>query len=214
MRKSKLGSVPFVPFKECEMNVETMPRAAGKAVSLNAGKHRQAGLTLLEAIAFLGISGLVIGGALAMYSSASSSQSTGQTVNEYQSFKTAVKSLYTTPSGYGTASLNTVLVPAKKVPASLTSIAPGTITNVWAGTVLVSGATAGSTFYVSYDKVPKDVCVGMIPAITASNDWRGYNVVVEAAAVGAMSGITAPVSPATAVTACANDSNKVTLWAS
>ena len=211
MRKSKLGSVPFVPFKECEMNVETMPRAAGKAVSLNAGKHRQAGLTLLEAIAFLGISVLVIGGALAMYSSASSSQSTGQTVNEYQSFKTAVKSLYTTPSGYGTASLNPVLVNAKKVPSTLNATPPSTITNVWAGSVVAQGVT--STFYVSYDKVPKDVCVGMIPAITGSNDWRGYNVVAAGSAVGAMTAITTPVAPATSATACANDKNKVTLWA-
>lgn len=205
MHKSNLACVPFE--KECEMNVAI---DAGKTVSLNAGKHRQAGLTLLEAIAFLGIAGLVVGGALAMYSSASSSQATGQTVNEFQAFKTSVKSLYTTPSGYGTASLNGVLVNAKKVPSTLTASGT-TITNSWAGGVVAMGAT--SAFYVSYDAVPKDVCVGMIPAITGSNDWQGYNVVAAAAAVGAMTAITAQVDPATASTACANDSNKVTLWA-
>lgn len=193
------------------MSIEKNHHVADKPVSLNAGKHRQAGLTLLEAIAFLGIAGLVVGGALAMYSSASSSQSTGQTVNEFQSFKTSVKSLYTTPSGYGAASLNPVLVNAKKVPSTLNATPPSTITNVWAGSVVAQGVT--STFYVAYDNVPKDVCVGMIPAITGSNDWLGYNVVAAGSAVGAMTAITTPVAPATSATACANDKNKVTLWA-
>lgn len=182
---------------------------ADKPVSINAGKRGQAGLTLLEAIAFLAIAGLVVGGALAMYSSASSSQATGTVVNEYQALRTAVKSLYTAPAGYTAASINGVLVTAKKVPSTLTASGT-TITNQWGGGVIVMGAT--SQFYVSYDSVPKDVCVGMLTGVTQVNTWTGYNVVAAAAAVGAATSITSAVTPATASTACANDSNKVTLW--
>lgn len=192
------------------MNVEMKPRQADKPVSINnAGKRGQAGLTLLEAIAFLAIAGLVVGGALAMYSSASNSQSTGQTISEFQSVKASVKSLYAAPAGYGTVSVNGVLVSAKKVPSTLTASGT-TITNFWGGGVVVMGAT--TTFYVSYDAVPQAVCVGMLSGITASNDWQGYNVVAAAAAVGAMTAITGQIPPATAATACANASNKVTLW--
>ncbi len=194
------------------VNVVNSQMAQRKPGALNTGKFGQAGLTLLEAIAFLAIAGLVIGGALAMYSSASSTQSTGQTVMEYESIRTGMKGLYTGGGGYGTVSTNATLIPSKKIPGTLVVAAPSTITNSWGGGVVVMGDT--KEFYVAYDAVPKEVCVGMLSSITASGGWTGYNVVAAAAVVGTKTASTGKVAPAAAVTACSNDENKVAIWAS
>jgi len=54
-------------------------------------KRKQAGLTLVEALAFLAIFGVVAGGAVAMFGSTSDSAKVNQVATEVNSIKTAVK---------------------------------------------------------------------------------------------------------------------------
>lgn len=154
----------------------------------------QAGLTLIELIASLAILALVIGGALALYSSATSSQGSTQMTSELSAIRAATKSLFYGQGGYGTANLNQVLVSANKVPSTIVVAAgtPPTLTNSLNGAVSVVGATAN--FSITATSVPTDICTSVL---SATAGWVSVKV-------GSQAAITSfPVGPATAATQCA-----------
>lgn len=163
---------------------------------------KQAGLTLIEAIAFLGILALVVVGALSLYGTASSSQSSTAHISELQALKTATQQLWAGQGGYGSVSLNDTLIAAKRVPTSL-PVSGSTITNAWSGAVTVTGVT--STFTVDTTLVPKDVCVTLMTA--GGSGWKSVKV-------GAGTVRTPPVAPATAASDCSGATNTLTFTAS
>lgn len=163
-------------------------------VSSSVRLSRQAGLTLLEVIIALVIAALVVGGALALSNSASSSQSSGQLIRDLTSLRSAVKALYFGQGAYGTGNLNSILVNGNRVPSTM-AVTPGTppviASGVNNGTVVVEGATANYTITVSL--VPTDICLSTISGV------QGFNTIT----VGSNPAITAfPISPAIASTAC------------
>lgn len=163
-------------------------------MKLNSVKtlKKQAGMTLIELVAALGVSALVIGGALAMYSAASSSQTSNQLTSDVVALRTATRALHATTGNYGAASLNGVLVSSKKVPSSMYSTGTTIQHGTNGGTVVVTGAT--TNFTITLTAVPQDVCISMLPQVTGFVSVK----------VDALAAVTAfPISPATALTNCA-----------
>lgn len=164
----------------------------------NKGTFRQAGLTLIETLVALAIFALVVGGAISLFGGASSSQSTTQMTSDLNAVRASTKSLYFGQGGYGTASLNEVLINGKKVPTtmSITGTAPSRVINhSLNGTVAITGAT--SQFTVTTSNIPTDVCIGL----ATMNGWDSVKVGAAAARVP-------PVSPATASADCSAAANQ------
>src|SRR4051812_4498187 len=138
------------------------------------GSVRQAGLTLIETLVSLSIFALVVGGALALFGSASASQSTTQFTSDLNALRASTKSLYFGQGGYGTTSLNDVLISGKKVPTTMTSsgTAPGrAINHSLNGTVTVTGKN-NAQFTVSVTNMPTEVCIGL----ALMNGWDSVQV--------------------------------------
>lgn len=155
-------------------------------------RTNQGGFTLLEAVIALVIGALVVGGALALNTSASSSQISNQLIRDLTSLRSAVKAIYFGQGSYGTASLNSVLINGYRVPSTM-SVSGTTISSgVNNGVVTVTGATANYTITVT--QVLTDVCLSTIVGA------RGFNSIT----VGANAAIVSfPIDPNAASTACA-----------
>src|SRR4051812_47054009 len=93
--------------------------------------RRQAGLTLIETLVALSIFALVVGGAIALFGGASSSQATTQMTADLSAVRAATKSLYFGQGTYGTAALTEVLINGKKIPSTMgiTGAAPSRVVN-------------------------------------------------------------------------------------
>jgi prepilin-type N-terminal cleavage/methylation domain-containing protein len=154
----------------------------------------QAGLTLIETLVALAIFALVVGGALALFGSASSSQTTTQMTSDLSAIRAATKSLFFGQGGYGTVSLGEVLINGKKVPTTMpiSGTAPNRVINhSQSGTVTVTGAT--SKFTVDVTNISSDVCIGLV----GSTGWSDVKI-------GAATVISAfPIGPTVASTQCA-----------
>jgi prepilin-type N-terminal cleavage/methylation domain-containing protein len=164
----------------------------------NKGKFRQAGLTLIETLVALTIFALVVGGAIALFGSASTSQSTTQFTSDLNSMRAGTKSVYFGQGGYGTTSLGEVLINGQKVPTtmSITGTAPNRVINhSLNGTVTVTGVN--SQFTVAVSNIPTAVCLGL----ATMNGWDSVKV-------GAAAARTPPVSPAQASTDCSAAANQ------
>ncbi|CAN7527439.1 type 4 pilus major pilin [Duganella sp. Dugasp56] len=164
---------------------QTTLRGAGRPA-------RQRGASLLEALAYLGIAAVVVLGAVSLLTSAFGSAKSNQSSEEVVALRTAVHKLYLGQT-YPAGNLLPTLLTANAVPATLTRGAANAVTNSWAGAVTVTGNT--STFTVTYNGVPQDVCVGMV---SGANGWsqidQGGNAPIT----------TFPATAAAAAAVCAN----------
>lgn len=157
---------------------------------------KQGGISLIEVIAGVLIIGLVIGGALSQFGSASSGQKSNQMLTDLSGLRGAVKGLYNGQGGYGTVNINGVLKAANRIPSTMTvdTSTPPVITHSMNGSVTVSGSGGGTTFSIAMTNIPTDVCTQLLTA--SSSGWNSIQVNAAAA-------ITAfPISPATAATGC------------
>ena len=179
-------------------------KISGKTLKLK----KQAGLTLVEVVSSLTIAGLVVGGALAMFGSASSTQRANQMTADVAALGTGIKSLYYSQGGYGASGtlLATTLVNAGKVPTTLTvtdTSGVKTLTHSMGGTVIPAGNV--STFTIALGSIPKEVCVNMLTAPMANTTVSTTDAATNA------SGATLPVAPATAVTNCTPGTGKTSV---
>jgi len=164
---------------------------------------KQAGVTLIELIVGLVIIALIVAGALALFGTAQSSQSSTQMVQDLTAMRSTTKSLYMGQGNYGTSgnNLNDILVVAKRVPTTIkidTSTTPDTLTHQMNGTVNV--ASTGAGFTITLTNIPADVCV---PLMTGAQNWTS----VKAGTATAIT--TFPVAAATAATDCATGTTMV-----
>lgn len=157
----------------------------------NNNSSKQRGITLIEVMVSLSIFALIIGGALSLFGSASASQTTSQMKSDLSAIRVAVKSLYFGQGGYGVANLNSTLISANKVPATM-PVAGAVINHSQNGTVTVTGAT--SQYTVAVTNISTDVCIGLV---SGTNGW--VNLKIGAAAVIN----TFPIAPSLAATQCA-----------
>lgn len=163
------------------------------------GSRRQAGASLLEAIAFLGVAATIIVGAVALLSTAFSSARSNRSQEEVVAISTGVKRLFMSQAGsYGTADLTEALINAKVFPTTL-AVTANAVTNAWNGAVNVTGAT--STFTISYAAVPQDVCVELV---ADSGQWIGITV-------NGSASMAPPIAVAAASTACNTAANTI-VW--
>lgn len=151
--------------------------------------HRQAGLSLMEVIGSLLMIGLVVSGALALFSGADDSQKSNQLSQDIAALRSAVKGLYSGQGGYGTANLNATLKLANKIPSDLSvnSDTPPVITHAMNGTIVVQGATANYT--ITLTNIPTAVCTSVLT--NAGNSWSSVTV-------GSTTVTAFPVDPTTA----------------
>jgi prepilin-type N-terminal cleavage/methylation domain-containing protein len=151
-------------------------------------KHfKQRGLTLIETMVALAIGGLVIAGALALYSSASSSNTINDMNTGISALRASTKSLFANTGSYATAT-NAILTSAGQVPSTFKGATFATPTG---GVVTIAGTA--SSFTMTVTNLPQDVCVGLA---TAANGYISL-------AINANSAITTvPISVATATAQC------------
>lgn len=166
---------------------------------------KQAGVTLIELIVGLVIIGLIVAGALALFGSAQSSQSSTQMIQDVISIRSNTKSLFLGQGSYGAAgtNLNNILVTAKRIPTTIkvdTTATPNTLTHQLNGTVNILSAGTGQTFTITLTEIPTDVC---IPLMTSAQTW------VSVSAGSAAARTTFPVAAATAAADCATGTTMV-----
>jgi prepilin-type N-terminal cleavage/methylation domain-containing protein len=165
--------------------------------------HKQAGFTLMELIAGLAVVAVVVTGALALYSSASSSELNTTLARDLNALQSATRQIFQGQGSYGSATtnLNDILVAAKKVPTSIkidTSSTPDTLTHRANGSVNI--ASTGSSFSISLSNIDADLC---IPMLSGATGWTS----VQAGTATARTAL--PVSPANAQTDCATGTTLV-----
>jgi len=176
-----------------------LPRSAPSRV----GARRAArGATLLEAIAFLSVSGIVILGALALFGSSFKGAAAERLVDESNAVAANVRAAYQSAGTGGYAALSmTDLYNAKAFPDTLQASVSGstvTLTDTWGGAVTVTLDSSGLPV-LTYGNVPKEVCIA---ALLGSNNWRSVTVNGTALA-------SATPTAAQATTACASSANTI-----
>lgn len=176
-----------------------------KQVKLKLMQHkgRQAGVTLMELIASLAVMAVVVVGAIALYTSATSSERSTTMGRDLVAMQAAAKQIYSGQGAYGVSgtNLNDVLVSAKKIPTTINvnaSTTPNTLTHQANGTVNI--ASTGPSFSVTLTNIDKEIC---IPLMTGTSGWRSIK-----AGAGAVRTVL-PVDPTTAASDCATGTTMV-----
>lgn len=162
--------------------------------------RRQHGVSLLEAIAYLGVAATIIVGAVALLSNAFSGARANRAQEELTAISTGVKRLYMSQAGaFGTGNLNEALAGAKVFPSTL-AVAGTDVLNAWNGAVTVVGNT--TVFDISYANVPQEVCIELLSSTSQF---------ISVAANGAAA-LTPPVTLAQASGQCTDPRSNTVVW--
>ncbi|MVF24268.1 pilus assembly protein [Methylocaldum sp. BRCS4] len=151
------------------------------------------GASLLEALAFIIISLLVIGAGIGMWKMTSAGSKENAATGQIMAIQTSYRGLYSGQNSYGTGDITGIGVTAGLFPSDL-KISGTTVTNGWSGSVVVSGV--GTIFTISWGGVPAESCAKLA---VIKSDWTGVSINGTAQ--------TLPVTPAAAVAACNAASN-------
>ncbi|WP_180970743.1 type 4 pilus major pilin [Burkholderia sp. WAC0059] len=193
-------------------------RAAPHGRTARAGaRAHERGLTLLEAVAFLGVAAVVLVGAVTLIENANAAASASRLVDQVNTIASNVKALAgSATSGIyqemnaGSTELMVDLVRAKVFPTTLqseTSQSGTLVVNEWGGAVSVApagGSGAPIVGSVGYATVPRDVCTR---ALTAPGDWLEIRVNSTTVATDG-----ATPTLAEAETACSSADDNVMNW--
>lgn len=196
------------------MNLTKHQYAQNRFFRMTSGAHsltqvkKQKGISLMEIIFGLAVIAGVITGALSLSSNASTSQKSNQLASDLTALRSGTKQLYGATASYGSANINTQLINAGKLPATITNPTGTTLVHTMSGNVNVVGG--GTWFYIQVDSIPRDACVNLL---TGSGSWPRIKVGASAPtglteAIGT-SVVTGPAAPAAATTACAGDTNTI-----
>ena len=162
--------------------------------------RKMRGVSLLEAIAYLGVAATIIIGAVALLSNAFSGARSNRAQEELAAISTGVKRLFMSQAGaFGTGNLNAQLATAKIFPSTL-SVNGDQVLNAWNGAVTVTGNT--SVFQISYGNVPQDSCVELLST--------SHQFLTVAANGG--SELTPPVTLSQAAAQCTEAQTNTVVW--
>ena len=133
-------------------------------------RKQQAGATLLELLAFLGIAAIVAVGAISMFRAAQTTAQANDVIAQINGMRSTIETLYQTQASFlGLSSAD--IIASKAVPANL-RVSAGQIFNGFGGTIGFNGPP--DTYLITYTKVPVDVCIKVI-ARTLKN-WRDITI--------------------------------------
>jgi Tfp pilus assembly protein PilW len=134
---------------------------------------RQAGATLLEALAFLGIAAIIVVGAISMFKTAQGSSQANAMLQQITGMKSTIRVLYATQASYAGLS-DAMLIAGKAVPDTL-RITGGQIFSSFGGRVYVQhdGAMADG-YSIVYGEVPSDVCIKVLSQ--SQKNWHHIDV--------------------------------------
>lgn len=182
----------------------------------NLRRATKRGLTLIEALLFLGIAAIVIVGAVLFYNNASGSARTNDALTQVNAFATGVKGLYSGTARYGANGDDLVDAVINSGVAPRNTVNGTTLVNPWGGATLITVGGAGAHFAITMNAVPQDACVRILTAglltqggLFGAQVRTGTGAAPNAApaASGTMFTPTAPADPATAATACTAGAN-------
>lgn len=151
---------------------------------MKSSRRHQAGATLLEALAFLGIAAIIVVGAISMFRAAQGSAQANDMLGQLNGLRSSIKTLYATQATYGTSSFPAqapcsmmvhVLIRAGSVPDTLRKDGCAAIQglrNIWGDRVRINGSN--EDFWISYYSVPQEVCLKIAPQIGGS--WLGLQI--------------------------------------
>lgn len=137
---------------------------------MKSSRRHQAGATLLEALAFLGIAAIVAVGSISMFRAAQTTAKANDVIVQLNGMRSTVETLYQTQASFVGLSAADIIA-SKAVPANL-RVSSGQIFNSFGGTITLSGLP--STYFISYTNIPTDVCIKVI-ARTHKN-WKDINI--------------------------------------
>jgi hypothetical protein len=133
------------------------------AMSLRRGRHRraresdQAGSTLVEQLAVLGVGGTLLLGSVTLGTAGYAGVAGNAGMQQAAALVASAKALKLGGS-YGAGPMNAMLIKTGQVPADMpVDPAAGTIANAWGGAVTVTGAGRG--FTLAFAGVPAGACV-------------------------------------------------------
>lgn len=155
------------------------------------------GLTLMEALLFLGLAAIVIVGAFSLYNNASSTTKMNQAKTQLQAYVGGVKSLYSTQNDF--SSLSTALVVNAGI-APNEAIDGTDLINPWGFDTVIEGQTR--EFSVTFEDVPRDACTALLSAGIIEQ-----GTVIRMGVGGTTQ--TTEFDPAAAVAACSGAANDV-----
>jgi len=152
---------------------------------MKSSRRHQAGATLLEALAFLGIAAIIVVGAISMFRAAQGSAQANTIISEINVFRSTIKTLFASQGSYAingtpdvfpattTSGLWTILF--QNTPGSL----PSTIRRVGSSLKNQFGGVTGvrgddSSFWIFYTQVPQEICLKVAPQIGGS--WMGLQI--------------------------------------
>lgn len=143
------------------MRLSTTAPLASRTVPV-AGLARQAGLTLVEAVAALGIFLVVVALGFSAYTIGSNLLGQAEHLVNLNTMQSQVQRTFDQQNTYNDLD-NTLVSDAELAPpAMLDDAAPGTIRNNWNGDVTVEDAsptTNETQFQVTSEDVPQDACI-------------------------------------------------------
>jgi hypothetical protein len=156
---------------------------------------KQNGASLLEALAFIIIALLVVGGGVAMWKMTSSGAQENSAISQIMAVQTSYRGLYSNQNSYGTGDITSIGISAGAFPSDL-KVSGSSLTNGWSGTVVVTGAS--TSFTISWANVPASSCTKIA---SIKSDWQSVSINGSAQ--------TMPVTPAAAASACNSATNTV-----
>jgi type II secretory pathway pseudopilin PulG len=189
----------------------------------NLRRATKRGLTLIEALLFLGIAAIVIVGAVLFYNNASGSARTNDALTQVNALTTGVKGLYSGTARYGAngADLVPAVINSGVAPRNTVNTTTNTLVNPWGGATLITAGGGGAHFAVVMNGVPQDACVRILTAglltqggMFSAQVRQGVAAAPNAApaASATVFTVTAPPDPATAAAACTAGANNQLLF--
>jgi hypothetical protein len=178
----------------------------------NPFSKKQRGASLVEIIGYLGLAGLVIAGALAMFTSGASSQSGNQIVADVSGVRTGVRTLWNSSPNYGAVNMLAALNSAGRLPTTWSTAgaaAAMTANHNLNGAVGIIGQTAA--FAITLDNIAPSACVSFL----SQQGNQGWTTVYSGAAAGNVTplaaGAVAAFTPVALQATCAATNRKITL---
>lgn len=127
-----------------------------------AARRRAKGVTLLELAMYLGIAGIIAGGALATFSSSSNAQKVTDTLNMIGQVQQTVRAVSQGASDY--AGITTEIVAqSNQLPRKYVRSGGATLTNPFNGNTTVVTNASNARFVVAMTGLPRDACTKLAP---------------------------------------------------